>query len=307
VSKLGWVLIVLACLIVGGVIVATATGAKALAPARSPFHYPWALLAEEAEVMNECRECHKPEDFHTCSTCHDDHGSAELAGVPFNDLLVLTGDVPEPGYIPVNDILPYRDQPGTHVALLDFLTEQGVEEFESVTFASRDGRFVTVERENLTPSGLLMPHVEGMRFADENLHVSTWLKGIWRMVVVGTERPLSIDGEATSMGRLLLGSTVSVIVEPAKVMLSSEDDGQIRSAQTASRVEGVSLRDLFGGSDELELIVRDVDGQEHYLTPQETGTALLAMPWIRPEIMVVLPARGRSQWIGGVIAVEEVK
>ena len=108
-----------------------------------------------------------------------------MANVPFDDLILLQGDVPEPGYIPVNDILPYRDQPGTHVALLDFLAEQGVTEFESVTLASRDEGWITIERANLTAEALLMPHVDGVRFAAENLHVSTWLKGVWRIIVVG--------------------------------------------------------------------------------------------------------------------------
>jgi hypothetical protein len=103
-----------------------------------------------------------------------------MANVPFNDLILLLGDVPEPDYIPINEILPYREQPGTHVRLLDFLAERGVNEFESVTLASRDGGFVTVTRENLTGEALLMPHVDGVRFAAENLHVSTWLKGVWR-------------------------------------------------------------------------------------------------------------------------------
>ena len=103
----------------GGVAVAVATGAKVAAPARSALHYPWALLADEAETMNGCVECHAPDKFHTCDSCHDDHGSAEMANVPFDDLILLQGDVPQPGYIPVNDILPYREQPGTHVTLLE--------------------------------------------------------------------------------------------------------------------------------------------------------------------------------------------
>ena len=216
------ILAIVAALVVGGVAVAVATGAKVAAPARSALHYPWALLADEAETMNDCVECHEPDKFHTCDSCHDDHGSAEMANVPFDDLILLQGDVPEPGYIPVNDILPYRDQPGTHVALLDFLAEQGVTDFESVTLASRDEGWITVERANLTAEALLMPHVDGVRFAAENLHVSTWLKGVWRIIVVGPDKPLTLDGYRTSMGRLLLGPTASVTIEQTDVMLRSE-------------------------------------------------------------------------------------
>jgi hypothetical protein len=253
--------------------------------------------------MNDCVECHEPEDFHTCSSCHDDHGSAELAAVPFDDLVLLTGDVPQPGYIPVNEILPYRDQPGTHVALLDFLGERGVEQFESVTLASRDGGFVTFEYPNLTREALLMPHVDGLRFAAENLHVSTWLKGVWRIVVVGSDRPLTVDGRATSIGRLLLGSTRSLTLEQADVMFKSPTDGQIREAKTASRVEGVAVTDVVTNPDMQGLWVLDDAGQEHVLNMEEADQALLALLRERSELVLVLPQRSRAQWVEGVVEI----
>jgi hypothetical protein len=257
------------------------------------------MLADEAETMNECVECHGPDKFHTCETCHDDHGSAEMANVPFDDLILLQGDVPEPGYIPVNEILPYRDQPGTHVMLLGFLAEQGVTEFESVTLASRDEGWITIDKDNLTGEAMLMPHVDGVRFAAENLHVSSWLKGIWRIIVVGPERPLTLDGYRTSMGRLLLGPTVSVTVEQTDVMLRSETDGQIRKAKTASRVEGAGLADIVGDPGFDELLVRDADGGEHTLTAAEARGAVLAQ--MGQQLVLVLPDRGRAQWIAGVV------
>jgi hypothetical protein len=293
------ILAVVAALGVGGVAVALATGAKVAAPARSAFHYPWTMLADEAETMNDCVECHEPVDFHTCDTCHDDHGSAEMASVPFDDLILLQGDVPEPGYIPVNDILPYRDQPNTHVALLDFLAERGVTEFESVTLASRDQGWVTVERDNLTAEALLMPHVDGVRFADENLHVSTWLKGVWRIIVVGPAKPLTLDGYRTSIGRLLLGPTTSVTIEQTDVMLRSEADGQIRKAKTASRIEGAGLADIVADPGFDTLLVRDASGGEHALTAAEARGAVLAQ--MGQQIILVLPSRGRAQWIADVV------
>jgi hypothetical protein len=299
VRRLWVVLAIVAAMVVGGVAVAVATGAKVTAPARSAFYFPWAMLADEAQTMNDCVECHKPDKFHTCSTCHDDHGSAVMVNVPFDDLILLAGDVPQPGYIPINDILPYRDQPGTHVALLDFLAERGVADFESVTLASRDGGFVTIERPNLTEEGLLMPYVDGVRFAAENLHVSTWLKGVWRIVVVGKDRPLTIDGQRTSIGRLLLGPTRSVTIEQTDVMLRSETDGQIRKAKTASRIEGAGLADTVGDPGFDTLLVRDAGGAEHTLTAAEARGAVLAQR--EDQVVLVLPGRGRSQWIAGVV------
>ena len=293
------ILVIAAALVVGGLAVAVAKGAKVAAPARSAFHYPWAMLAGEAETMNDCVECHEPEKFHTCDSCHDDHGSAEMASVPFDDLILLHGDVPEPGYIPVNAILPYRDQPGTHVTLLDLLTEQGVGEFESVTLASRDEGWITVDRDNLTAEALLLPHVDGVRFAAENLHVSTWLKGVWRIVVVGPDKPLTLDGYRTSIGRLLLGPTASVTIEQTDVMLHSEADGQIRKAKTASRIEGAGVENIVADPGFDTLLVRDAAGGEHTLTAAEARGAVLAQ--MGPQIVLVLPGRGRAQWIGDVV------
>jgi hypothetical protein len=299
VKRFWLILAIVAALLVGGVVVAVAMRAKVAAPARSAFNFPWGMLADEAETMNDCVECHEPDKFHTCEACHDDHGSVEMANVPFDDLILLQGDVPEPGYIPVNEILPYRDQPGTHVSLLDVLAGQGVSEFESVTLASRDEGWITVDRENLTAEAMLLPHVDGVRFAAENLHISSWLKGVWRIIVVGPDRPLTLDGYRTSIGRLLLGPTVSVTVEQTDVMLRSETDGQIRKAKTASRIEGAGLADIVADPDFDELLVRDADGGEYSLTAAEARGAVLAQ--MGKQIVFVLPDRGRAQWIPGVV------
>jgi hypothetical protein len=298
-NRVWLVLIVVVSLLVGGAVVALAVGAKAAAPARSALNYPWGMLSAEAETMNDCVECHEPEKFHTCDSCHDEHGSAEMANVPFDDLILLQGDVPEPGYIPVNDILPYRDQPGTHVTLLGFLEEQGVTDFESVTLASRDGGWITVERANLTGEALLMPHVDGVRFAAENLHVSTWLKGVWRIIVVGPDKPLTMDGYRTSIGRLLLGPTRSVTIEQTDVMLRSETDDEIRQAKTASRIEGAGLADIVADPGFETLLARDATGGEYMLSAAEARGAVLAQ--MGQQVVLVLPERGRAQWIVDVV------
>ena len=300
-SRTWLILVVLIALVMGGVAVAAALGGKALAPARAAFHYPWGMLAEEAETMNACVECHEPAKFHTCATCHDDHGSAEMAGVPFNSLLTLTGDVPKPGYIPINEVLPYRDQPHTHIALLDLLSQHGVTDFESVTLTSLDGGFTTFERQVLDEEALLLPHLDGVRFAAENLHISTWLKGITRIIVVGPEKPLKVDGQLTSFGRLLLGPTRCVTAEQTDVMLKSPTDGQVRKGKTASRVEGAPIEEIVAHPDFAILLVRDADGREHTVTAADARGAVLAQLW--GHVVLVLPERGRPQWIEGVIEI----
>ena len=291
-----WVLAILILVIGVGLIAAAVAGW--LSPLRLVARFPMSFLSKEAGTMTECRECHEAEKFHDCQTCHDEHGSAELALVPFDDLLLFQGDVPESAYIAVNEILPYRDQPNTHRALLDFLTERGVSQFESVTLASRDEGFVTIERTQLTQDALLLPHVDGIRFADDNLHISTWLKGVWRIIVVGDETPLRIDGEATSIGRLLLGPTRSVTIEQTDVMFKSPDDAQVRKAKTAGRIEGAPIELLVAHPAFQRLVVRDEDGKESTLTAEEAQGALVAQ--VRNRVTLVLPSRNRSQWLAGV-------
>lgn len=302
-SRLWLVLVIVVVLIVGSVAVAVAMGSVNLAPAQTALHYPWGVLAEEADALNNCVECHEPEEFHTCNTCHDDHGSAEMGSVPFSALIYLAGDVPEGGYIPINEILPYRSQPGTHVALLDFLADHGVNDLESVTLTSRDGGFVTFERPNLTDEALLMPYTDGIRFAAENLHISTWLKGVSRIIVVGIARPLMVDGYHTSIGRLLLGPTRSMTMEQTDVMLKSETDGQIRKAQTASRIEGVPVAAIVDNPGFEQLVVRDAGGQVYNLTVKEAQGALLAQLRGHPEVVLVLPGQSRALWVTDVVEI----
>jgi hypothetical protein len=295
----GWVLGILAVLIAAGVIVAAVTGMWA--PVRMAFRFPVGFTVKEAQAMNDCRDCHESEDFHNCETCHDAHGSAAMASVPFDDLLRLEGDVPEAGYIPVNDILPYQEYTRTHVALLDFLAQREVTDWESVTLASRDRGFVTIAQPDLTPSGLLMPHADGMRFADENLHVSAWLKGIWRIVVVGKETPLRIDGLDTSIGRLLLGPTRTVTNQQTETRFKSPDDGQVRTAMTASRIEGVPIESVVAHPSFSTLTVRDASGGETVLDAAQAAGALLLQ--VRNRVTLVLPGRGQSEWISDVVEI----
>lgn len=283
-------------LVVSGLVVA----ATQAAPLRVFTRYPLSLLAEEAQTMADCARCHAPEKFHTCSTCHDDHGAVELENVPFYAGITLEGDVPTPGYVLLNQILPYRAQPYTHLPLLEFLAQQGVHAFESVTLASLDGGFVTFTPESLTAEALLMPYQDGIRFAAENLHISTWIKGIRRVIVVGAETPLLIEKQPTSIGRLLLGPTLELTVEQADVMLRSQTDGIVRRAQAGARIIGVPLTALVANPAFTHVVVRDGTGREIQLTAEEVRGAVLAQ--LRGQVTLVLPERGRAQWIVGVTA-----
>lgn len=304
--KRGLVLASIVLLVLGlvGAAVGSAAGVPFLAPLRLAVHYPWGLLVDEARTLEGCTAagCHEPAQMHTCVSCHDAHGEARLSGISWSGLVLLTGDVPEPAYIPIHDILPLREFTRTAMPLLDLLAQHGLDDFESVTLVGSDGGQVTIARESLGPSSLLLPYADGVRFADENLHVSSWVKGIERIVVVGRERPLKIDGRETSIGRLLLGPTRSFSVEPATVMLKSTADGQVRRAQTAMRLEGVALADVLDRPAYTVLRVRDAAGREHVLSADESRGALLAV--VFGQVTLVLPEQGRGRWIGDVVEVE---
>ncbi len=300
-SRFLLILILLIVLLAGGAAIAAAMGVQTFAPLRLLGQFSWHTLTQEADTMAQCVECHDAAKFHTCDTCHDDHGAIEMENIPFYGVIAFMGDVPEPGYVLIDDVLPYRDLPHTHVPLLDFLAAQGVDDFESVSMASRDEGFIIIEPSNLSDSSLLMPYEDGIRFADEKLHISTWIKGITRVIVVGAETPLRIDGQATSMGRLLMGPTRSVTVEQTNVMLKSADDGQTREGKTAARLEGPPLDTIIAQPTFDTLQIRDASGQTHTLTAEESQGAILYQN--RGHTILVLPERGRSQWITDVVEI----
>jgi hypothetical protein len=259
-------------------------------------------LAAESVELNDCAECHEAVEYHTCNTCHDDHGAIELADLPFYALITLAGDVPEPGFVRVHEILPYQDHPGTRVQLVDFLQEHGVANLESVTLVSSDGGFVTIQTQELNDRAWLLPYEDGVRFACEDLHVSSWLKGITKVIVVDEEKPLLIGGVATSMGRLLLGPTVMHTVEQTEVSLLGKLDGVMRKASVASRLEGVALTSLFDIDEVGGLQVRTKEGEIVMLDVQAARSGFLTQ--FRGLTTLVLPERGRSMWINDPVAIE---
>lgn len=299
-KKIRKVLIGIGVVLAAGVLVCAGLilGWRRGLPVHLVNHYSLETLKEEALFMEDCLECHAGEEFHRCSTCHDDHGAVEFTDLPFFNLVSFTGDVPRPSFIEINQITPYQDHPSTQLKLLDFLAEQGVKDFESITLTSRDRGFVTITKENLTDQALLLPYTDGIRFAAEDLHVSTWLKGITGIIVVGRDQDLVINGKVTSPGRLLLGPTRQVIVENARVMFASESDGQIREAETAARVWGAAVSDLAPEGDYSSLLVRDGQGEEHRLALKDLRLAVL-VPQV-DGLTLVLPGESRSSWISDV-------
>lgn len=258
-------------------------------------------LWDEGITMNKCAECHSGEDFHSCDSCHDDHGAVELAGIQFYAVVDLTGDVPNPSFVRINEILPNSEEASTHITVPDFLAQNDVEDFVSVTFTTNDGGSTTIEAEYLGEEAMLVPYVDGIRFASSTLHASTWLKGITRIIVVGTETPLTIDGVETSIGRLLTGETVHLTVESTDVMLAG-DDGSLSHATTANWIEGALLAPLLNDPEPNTIIVTDKNGEEFELTGEEIVGAILAMD--HDKVTLVLPDRGRSAWLVDVVSIE---
>ncbi|MDY6874309.1 MAG: hypothetical protein SVR81_10150 [Chloroflexota bacterium] len=234
-----WILIlVIALVLVAGVVALILIVTKPM-PIALLSEYGKDMLWKEGNKMITCGGCHASEDFHGCNSCHDDHGAVELSGITFFEVVELTGDVPDPSFVRVNEVLPDQKNASTHITILDFLAQHGVDAdaFESITFMSGDGGLVTIESQYIDETAMLLPYVDGLRFASETVHVSTWLKGISRIVVVGMEKPLLIDGEATSIGRLLIGETVRLTLESTDVMLAN-DSGETSHARVANSVEG---------------------------------------------------------------------
>lgn len=263
--------------------------------------YGVGLLWEEGSVMNECDECHNKVDFHTCETCHDDHGAVELNNIPFSEIVELTGDVPDPSFVRINQILPDQENLGNHITLYEFLNMHGVDEFESVTFTTSDGGVTTIESQYLDETAMLVPYIDGVRFITESVHNSTWLKGINRIIIVKKDTPLLIDGKETSIGRLLIGETTRLIVEGSQVMLT-KDDGATNQAFVANWVEGPRLITLLRDSSFEGITITDMNGKKTELTSEEIQNAIIAI--VRDEVSLVLPNRGRSAWPTKIIKIE---
>jgi hypothetical protein len=263
--------------------------------------YGMGTLWEEGLVMNECAECHDTADFHSCETCHDDHGAVELENIPFSKIVELTGDVPNPSFVRIYQVIPDQENLGTHITLFQFLEMYDVDDFESVTFTTNDGAITTIERQYLDETAMLVPYIDGVRFITESVHSSTWLKGISRITIVSKETPLTIDGNSTSVGRLLLGETVRVTVEGSEVMLTGEE-GKTSRAFVANWAEGPRLLSLLENPFPESVIVTDSEGNQTEFNYDEIQDAIIAI--IRDQVTLVLPERGRSIWPTKIVKIE---
>jgi hypothetical protein len=298
-----WIIILgIALVVTIGVVVLILSTTKPM-PVALLSEYSMNTLWDEGERMNECAECHNGSDFHTCDSCHDEHGAVELTGITFFEVVELTGDVPDPAFIRVNEVLPDQENAGTHITLYDFLDQNGVgkDDFESVTFTTNDGGLVTIEAQYLDETAMLVPYIDGVRFVTDSVHSSTWLKGINRIVVVGKDKPLSIDGVNTSIGRLLIGETVHLTVEGSDVMLKN-DAGQRSHALVANWVEGAPLPALLADPTVTSVTATDANGDIFEVSGEELATSLIAM--VRDEVTLVIPDRGRSAWLTGIVKIE---
>lgn len=283
-----------------GVVTALVITAKPM-PVSLLQEYGLGLLWKEGLAMNECAECHDSVDFHSCETCHDEHGSVELTNIPFSEIVEITGDVPDPSFVKIHQVIPDHENLGTHITLLNFLEMHGVQEFETVTFITNDGGLTTIEYQYLDETAMLVPYIDGVRFLTETIHNSTWLKGINRITIVGKDKPLTIDGEATSIGRLLLGDTMRLTVEGSDVMLS-DDTGNLSRAMVANWVEGPRLLDLLKTTSPDVVVITDSNGDITELTSDEIQNAIIAI--VKDEVTLVLPDRGRSVWPTQIVEIE---
>ncbi len=236
-----------------------------------------------------------------CVDCHQLHGAITLDNVPFNALVLLTGDVPEPRFLSVNDILPYKYAGQVSISLPDLLAQNGVQDFKEVSLISTDGGIVTIEREYVSERSLLLPYLEGIRFQDHGLHVSTWLKGISKIIAIGNELPINIDGRATSMGRLLRENTLTVVSERSYPMYRSEEDGQVREAEYSHLHTGAPVQELVAHPDFSSVSVTDAQGQTRTVDARTAEKAILTT--YRGSPTLLLPDLHRGEWITDVVEV----
>jgi len=242
----------------------------------------------------------------SCAACHDVHGALEYEDIPFQSQVWLLGDVPQASYFMVADLFPQGQQTqGTRITLLDLLARYGVDDFQSVAIESLDGGYVVIERQYITAETQFVPYADGMRFKDENQHESTWLKGVRWIIVQGHETPLTIAGEPTSMGRLLMGQRLTVVAQDSDAIYSSPLDGQIYRGQYAHTHSGASLEHLLADRAYTAVRVTDARGAQTDLDRDQLAGAILTDVQGAPTLL--LPADNRGAWVRDVVDIEPLQ
>ena len=235
----------------------------------------------------------------SCAACHDVHGALEYEDIPFQSQVWILGDVPEASYFRVADLFPQgQETRGTQIGLLELLGQYDVSSFERVAIESLDGGFVVIERQYISDATQFVPYADGMRFKDENQHESTWLKGVRWIIVQGAETPLTIAGQATSMGRLLLGERMTVVAEGGDAMYKSPLDGKIYRGEYAHTHSGASLEKLLATRAYRAVRVTDRVGKQTELSREEIAGSILTDVQGAPTLL--LPADNRGAWIRNV-------
>jgi hypothetical protein len=92
-----------------------------------------------------------------------------------------------------------------------------------------------------------------------------------------------------------------VTVEQTDVMFKSDRDGQVRQGKTAARLEGAPIESIVADPGYRQLVVRDANGGESVLASADLRDAILAQ--VRGHVVLVLPERGRPQWIENVVEI----
>jgi hypothetical protein len=170
-----------------------------------------------------------------------------------------------------------------------------------VSLISTDGGIVTLERQYVSERSLLLPYAEGVRFRDDGLHVSTWLKGINKIIVVGAELPIIIDGRATSMGRLLRENALTVISERSYPMYRSEEDGEVREGEYSHMHTGAPISELVAHREFSTLTVTDAAGETYTIEARDAQQAILTIYYGQPTLM--LPDLHKGEWVSNVVRV----
>jgi hypothetical protein len=266
-------------------------------PVQILTEYPFHGLLEESRKMHECAECHDGNDFHSCETCHNDHGSVTLKGIDFYSTLHITGDVPREMYLPLNKTFIMEERKNEKINIFDLLQENNINNFDKVIIYTNDGGFVTIAIDNLGDDSYLVPYEDGIRFIDEDLHESTWLKSIVKIIIISSDGKFQVNGMPITYGELLFEEAVEFTVERAKVMYKNSNNGRLKSAETATRIEGVQLTSFLSpeGDQDIEVITN-----ENVLVFKKKELLNLKITLIDDQVVVVFPNLSRKDWIYGV-------
>jgi hypothetical protein len=239
----------------------------------------------------------------TCSNCHELHAAIEWTDAPFQSQIWVLGDVADATYFMVSDLFPYHLQTeDSRLSLNDLLSKCGVTGFEQVALQSLDGGLVILDRQYVTEESLLLPYLEGVRFRDQNQHQSTWLKGVRWVIVTGADRPLTIDGEPTSLGRMMLRETTMVTEGGSTAMFSSPLDAKIYRAVYTHTYPGGALRGWLANPNFETLRVTNAQGQvREFDAATATRAALILQDG---QILFASPDLSRRDWVKEVVAIE---